>query len=144
MTLRTRSSRWLRGWGAAVVGGIGLSMSGCLLPPLIVPLIPPVDEYVPDPELVRQATTRADVLMALGCPDSRHHDDRYLVYGWFQVHAFGLWTTSGPAVWDSHRLILKFAPDGRLLEQSQVSAFTIARADRKAQRWIEAAEGNGS
>ena len=124
----------------------GLATAGCL-PPLIVivPMIPPVELLAPSP---RQAldpgtTSRTDVLMAMGSPDSRHHDDRYFVYGWIQVYAAGTAGagSSGEVLWDSHRLILKFDADGRLVERAEVSAFQSTRADTKARRWIETAEG---
>ena len=125
-----------------------LATAGCA-PPLVivVPMIPPVKLYAPSPreDLVAGATTRAEVLMALGCPDSRHHDDRYFVYGWTQVYAAGAaGGDAGEVLWDSHRLVMEFAPDGRLVDHAEVSAFEATRADKKVRAWIEAAEGGGA
>ena len=76
---------------AGLLLGVGLATAGCLLPPLIVPMIPPVKLHAPSPrEVLVQGPRRGPKSSwPLGSPDSRHHDDRYFVYGWTQVYAAG-------------------------------------------------------
>lgn len=120
------------------------SMTGCVG----VPLIPPAERYsLESPEdLVIDESTRVEVLMRYGCPDSRLHEDRYLVYGWDELHGLGIWFLfwfGGGAVpfGDTHRLVMAFSSDGVLVRQAEISAFLNRRADDKVGRWIEKVEG---
>lgn len=131
-------------WLPALLLCASVSMTGCA----VVPVIPPAEGYsLETPEdLVIDESTRAEILMRFGCPDSRHHGDRYLVYGWDELHALGIWFLfwlggGAEPIGDTHRLVLEFSTDGRLVRKAEVSAFVNSRADRKVRQWIEKAEG---
>jgi len=78
--------------------------------------------------------------MTFGPPDDYFYNEQYFVYRWTEQHA-GLFV-AGPSnsgvvpIEDEHRLVMEFAPDGRLVRFRSLSAFSTESVAKKVQEWI--------
>jgi outer membrane protein assembly factor BamE (lipoprotein component of BamABCDE complex) len=88
-------------------------------------------------------SSRAEILMTLGAPDHRLHDDRVFCYLWSEA----LVTLIVPAgyqvgtftVWGQRMLMFAFADDGSVVRTATVEAATVRGVEEAARAW--AAQG---
>jgi len=116
--LTPRSSH--RPWQASVVLAAAL-LAGCIVLPVPTP---PIGQGLVSDDAVKSitpgATTRIDVLLALGEPTESEQSDRFLAYDWKESHlsivvaagAGPYGVVGGAPIWGYRCLALEFDPQG--------------------------------
>lgn len=124
---------------------LAAGLAGCAIPAGHVPGLGHVTPQTIE-SLRAVGSSRAEILMTLGAPDRRLHDDRVFGYLWsealvtlivpagYQVGAF--------TVWGKRMLMIEFADDGRVVRSGTVEANTVRGTDEAATAWAARARGD--
>lgn len=118
----------------ALLGLMTVGLSGCI----IIPTPPHGGDHIITEEMIASLelgkTTRSDILLRLGDPVERLHDDRFFAYRWTQTHGYilvGSYVSGAvgriPA---GHYLGLEFTSDNRL-KQAKVFHPWVPLTDKR-------------
>jgi hypothetical protein len=103
-----------------------------------------------------EKATRADVLLRIGDPAERLHQDRFFVYRWERTHGYLIWAIGGAGpsggVGDinpltaNHFLLIEFLPDNRIKRSKFIDSKILSQRAREQldeliQEWDRSSSG---